>query len=235
MNQNAVTISVCVPAFNEELNIEDAVLDLHARLKSQTKSFEIMIVDDGSADNTYAIAQKLAQKYPEIQIIQHAKNKGMGACYRTALQQCQNDFFTWFPSDHENSAKEITHALPYLNETQIVTLNHHGHDNRGFVRRLLSKLYTSLLNRYFQMNLKYYNGLTIAPQKTLKSIDLKSNGFAFSAEILIRVHDLGYSIKELTFPLKGRLSGKSRALRLSVLRNIWKDLIAIKSGIKKRN
>lgn len=132
------------------------------------------------------------------------KNLGIGSCYRDALKNAQGDYFTWFPGDYENSAEEFIQCLPYLSKDTIVTCHHLGYDNRLFIRRFLSCSYTWILNKYFHLHLKYYNGLTIFPSSKLRSFPLISNGFAFSAESMIRAVQCGCHVVELSTPLKTR-------------------------------
>lgn len=234
MSKRDIYISVCVPAFNEEENIEEAVVALHSSLSQTVERFEIIIVDDASTDSTFATAQELARKYDQVKVLRHMSNRGMGSCYRDALSVAEGDYFTWFPADHENSAEEIINCIHQLKEDYIVTSYHCGQDMRPKLRRLISRLYTWILNKRFKLNLKYYNGLTIIPTKVLKAIPLKSEGFFFSAEAIIRSVRSGCQVIGLTAPLRGRISGKSKAFSLSSIFRMIKDLIRIYAGNKKQ-
>jgi len=214
-----VSISICVPAFNEEKTLAAAVEDLVDTLSVLVREIEVIIVNDGSSDSTLAIAEGLASKNPQIKVINHKNNLGVGVSFRDALAKAKYKFFTWFPGDHENSAQEFTQCLDYLSENVLVTTHHKGYDNRSFMRRFISGTYTWILNRYFNLNLKYYNGLTIFPTEVLRSFTLVSNGFFFTAESMIKTAKKGYKVIELSGPLKKRNWGKSKALTpLSIVR-----------------
>jgi len=214
-----ISISICVPAFNEEKTLAAAVEDLISTLSLLVRELEVIIVNDGSSDSTSTIAEDLASKNPQIKVINHKNNLGVGFAFRGALAKAKCQFFSWFPGDHENSAQEFVQCLDYLSKDTLVTTHHQGYDNRSFMRRLISGAYTWILNKYFDLNLKYYNGLTIFPTEVLRSFPLVSNGFFFTAESMIKAAKEGYKVIELSAPLKKRNWGKSKALTpLSMIR-----------------
>jgi len=224
---NDINISICVPACNEEESLEGAVEDLLITLSPAVQKLELIIVNDGSTDSTSRIAELLAGRYRQIKVIHHRRNSGLGVCYRDALAIAEGDYFTWFPSDHENSAAEFIQCLPYLKQKTIVTCYHQEQDPRSALRRCISRSYTFILNKYFHLNLKFYNGLTIFPISLLRSLPLVAKGFVLVAESLIRAIQSGYEVVELPAPLKNRVGGKSKALTFTGAYQILVDLFHI--------
>lgn len=222
-----IFISICVPAFNEEKSILGAVEDLRSSLADYFDSLEIIIVDDGSKDDTFKLAQELAAKYPNIKTIRHAHNQGIGSCYRDALSVARGSYFTWFPADGEDVPEEIAQCLPYLEEGVIVIFNHLESDKRTKFRKAVSRFYTFVLNRHFDLHLKYFNGLSIISTAGARKMPLVASGFFCNAEIVIRAIKFGYQVVELFAPLKRRLSGKSKALSLNSLFRAAQDLIRL--------
>lgn len=227
MNKKDITFSICVPAFNEQNNIKSAIDDLILNLENKVKKLEIIIVEDGSTDSTLDQIKILADKYYQVKYITHKNNQGVGSSYRDALGVSQGDYFTWFPSDHENSAQELVDCLPYLNKKSIVTSNHYGHDPRSRFRRLISSCYTWMFNKCLGMDLKYYNGLTVIPTYILKKGNLVSEGFSFGVETIICAVQAGCQVVELTVPLRGRSTGSSKAISFSSFWKMGKDIIRI--------
>ncbi len=219
-----LSLSVCVPAFNEAAGLKEAVEDLCVTLSPQIFSLEIIIVNDGSTDATAQISEELAKGDDRrIKVIHHLRNLGIGAAYRDALAIAGGRYFTWFPADHENSAEEFIQCLPYLREDTMVTSHHGVADGRSLLRRALSSFYVRILNKFFRLNIKYYNGLTIFPTSVLRSFPLLAEGFAIFAESLIRANRSGCKIVELEYPLKKRKGGRSNALSFVSLFRMSKD------------
>ncbi len=227
MVKNKFNISICVPAFNEEVSLRGAVEDLLTTLSPIVNELEVIIVNDGSTDSTLHLAGQLSREYDKIKVIDHKRKLGIGFCYRDALAIAKGDYFTWFPSDQENSAEEFIQCFSYLGNRKIVTCHHRGRDPRSAIRLKLSWGYTWILNKCFHLDLKYYNGLTIFPVSLLRSIPLVANGFAFPAESLIRAIQSGYQVVELSSPLRKGTSGKSSSLSFSSFLQIVIDIFHI--------
>lgn len=225
--QENILISICVPAFNEEKNIIQTVDDLFNVLSCQHKEFEIIIVNDGSSDQTPGLADSLSKKYSQIKVIHHAKNFGIGNCYRDALAVANGKYFTWFPSDGEDVAIEVSQCLKHAKDGVIVISYHAAYDRRLKLRRVLSRVYTLMLNIIFRQNLKYYNGISIISTQMARAMVLVSNGFFSNAEIVIRAVKLGCKVVEVSTPLGKRISGKSKALSLRSLWMAGRDIVHI--------
>jgi glycosyltransferase involved in cell wall biosynthesis len=230
--EGGLSLSVCVPVFNEELSLRGAVQDLFKTLAPLVGTLEIIIVNDGSTDTTASLAQELSKEYDSpIKVIHHPVNLGLGASYKDALSIAEGQYFTWFPGDHENSAEELVHCLPHLGQNTAVTSYHGESDKRSWLRRATSNLYTGLLNKCFSLSIKYYNGLTIFPTKVLRAYPLVSNGYALSAESLIRAVKSGCKLVELLYPLNKRQGGRSSAISflsfLGMVKDINRNLISL--------
>lgn len=224
---NNISISVCVPAFNEERSLREAVEDLLHTLLPGVQKLDIVIVDDGSTDSTGQVAGRLAEEYCQVRTIHHAKKMGIGVSYRDALALAEGDYFTWFPGDHENSAQEFILCMPHVKEDTVVTCYHRGQDPRPPFRRFISRAYVYFLNTVFHLNLKYYNGLAVLPVSALRSLKLIADGFLFSAEILIKAVRKDFLIVELAVPLRGRAFGRSSAVTFSSARKMARDIFRV--------
>lgn len=221
------SISICVPAFNEEKSLRETVEDLFLTLSTYVKELEVIIVNDGSNDATAYLAEQIAKEYPQVKVIHHKRNLGVGVCYRDALAIVHGDYFSWFPADHENSAEQFIQCLPYLRQDTIVTYHHLGYDHRPVLRRMISRVYTWIINKYFHLDLKYYNGLTVFPINKLRSFSLTANGSVIFAESLIKPAKHGCRIIELPTPLRGREKGKSKTFTFGSLLRMINDIYRI--------
>jgi len=228
--KQSLSISVCVPALNEENGLRGAVEDLRNILSPYLRKIEIIIVNDGSADRTAFLAEQIAEDYPEVKVIHHAKRLGVGACFRDALTIASGEYFTWFPADRENLAEEFIQCLPLLTPKTLVTCHHRGQDHRFFLRRWVSVFYASVLNGVFHLDIRYYNGLTIFPTSVLRSLRLVADGFIFLAESLIYSIKSGCAVVQLSAPLKKREGGKSKMFTWLSLKQTLKDIFRILLG-----
>ncbi|MFH2145422.1 MAG: glycosyltransferase family 2 protein [Candidatus Omnitrophota bacterium] len=225
--KNKINISVCVPAYNEAATLEDAVCDLFRTLSPCVGELEIIIVNDGSSDATGEICERLLGVYPQLKLITHRNNRGVGVAYRSALKIAKGDYFAWFPADYEDTANEFLLCLPHVDKDTVVTCHHRDCDRRSWPRRCLSKLYAWTLNKCFKGKLKYYNGMSIFPTKIVKSFPLVCDGFFLFPENLVRAVKKGLRVIEVSAPLRGRQRGASKMFSARSLRQMGKDAIKI--------
>ncbi len=226
--REGLALTVCVPAYNEAPTLAAAVADLRDSLAPVVERLEVIIVNDGSADGTAAIADALAVAHPEtVRVLHHARNQGFGVSYRDGLRASTGDWYTYFPGDHENQAAELVQAVAAVCPGVLVTTHHVSSDPRPLSRRLLSRTYTCLVNAVSGLRLRYYNGLTLFPVKDLRAIPLGAQGFLMQAEAVVRLVRRGYRVVELEYPLSQRRAGRSAAVRGPALRQAARDCVRI--------
>jgi len=230
--RTSIALSVCVPAFNEAATLRESVDDLLANLAPVVAQLEIVIVNDGSGDETGAIAEALAAEHPGIRVRHHARNEGFGLAYREGLAAATCAYFTWFPADHENVADELVQAVAHVAPGVIVTSQHVDTDPRPMYRRIPSRMYTRILNRLTGVRVRYYNGLTIYPMEDLRRVALGAHGFAIQAETLVRVARRGLRIVELEYPLSRRVAGRSALVTGRALKQALRDVVRIWRAVR---
>jgi cellulose synthase/poly-beta-1,6-N-acetylglucosamine synthase-like glycosyltransferase len=91
------SISVFIPALNEEKNLEPTVARLIEALTVTVEDYEIIIVDDGSSDGTGAVADRLAAENSAIRALHNARNMGLGHCFTQGYREASKNFFVYIP------------------------------------------------------------------------------------------------------------------------------------------
>jgi glycosyltransferase involved in cell wall biosynthesis len=110
MSTSAISLSVVVPCFNEAATLQECigkVLDL----RNHGIAPEIIIVDDASSDDSFEIAQQLAQDTSEIKLVRHKSNQGKGAALRTGFKEASGDFVVVQDADLEYDPRDILDLL----------------------------------------------------------------------------------------------------------------------------
>lgn len=206
-----------MPALNEEKNISKA-------LENVTKSYirlgfsgEIIVINDGSTDNTELMVKGFIEKYPFIRMICHNKPKGIGASFWDGVRESRGELVTLLPGDAENDSYEILRYLPIMDHVDIVIPFFYNKEVRPWKRRMISKLYKGIINLSFGMLLNYMNGTVMYRKCVLQSLTLKNTGFFYQTELLIKAIKRGYLYAEVPYAIKHRVGGKSKALTLKSL------------------
>ena len=102
-------LTVAIMAYNEEASLESVVREIGGVLQGEKQSYELLVIDDGSEDNTGSIAEELAQEDSRIRVIRHEPNQGLGAVYRSGFDGAQGDLLTFMPADGQIPAA-VTHS-----------------------------------------------------------------------------------------------------------------------------
>jgi glycosyltransferase involved in cell wall biosynthesis len=219
------SITVVIPAFREEDNIEAAIDNTVNALQSVTQDYEIIVVDDGSPDKTGDFARLKAQINPNIRVAVNVTNEGFGYSFARGVKMAAKEFITVFPGDNDMSAISFKDLLEARGSADLVISYMQKTNKRSLFRRAVSKIFVIVMNLLFGLKLKYYNGSFICRTSLLKSIPIKSTGLAALAECVVRLCKQGVSWRAIYFEHVGRQHEKSKAFNLksikAVLKTVW--------------
>ena len=208
----AKSLSIVIPAFNEERNITVAIVSVTEAIRDCVDDYEIIVVNDGSGDRTGEIAEDLKAKDTRLRVLHNIKNMGFGYSYRTGMTLACKDYIGIFPGDNDMSALVLRDLIAAIGQADLITSYMATMRNRSFLRRLLSRSFVFVLNQLFGLKMKYFNGSFICRLSLLRSIHLRSNGLTVIAEALIKLLKMGYSYQEICLEHTGRKQEKSKAL-----------------------
>jgi glycosyltransferase involved in cell wall biosynthesis len=206
------TISIIVPALNEEKNIQDAISNTLKAFEDFGIKGEIIVVNDGSCDRTEELVRSMIERDNHIRMLKHDKPRGIGASFWDGVDSAAGDIVVMFPGDGENDPWEIFRYLGLLEQVDIVIPFNFGKQARPFLRNLLSFIYRSIINTTFWTNFNYTNGTILYRKSILKELDYRCNGFFFQTDILIRIAKKGYLFAEVPYRIGVRKSGESKAI-----------------------
>jgi glycosyltransferase involved in cell wall biosynthesis len=108
--------SVIIPVYNEFENLNELYENLLAHLKIYQNNYEIIFVDDGSTDNSFEILDALANKNPDIRLIQFRRNFGQTAAMTAGIEAADSELIIFMDSDLQNDAADIPILLKKINE-----------------------------------------------------------------------------------------------------------------------
>lgn len=225
------SVSVVIPAFREEENIEAAIENAVAAVSSVVADYEIIVVDDGSPDKTGEFARIKAEANPNIRVAVNASNQGFGYSFARGVKMTTKDFVTVFPGDNDMAAQSLKDLVLARGQADIVISYMKKTDRRSYLRRFLSWMFVGLMNIIFGLKLKYYNGAFICRRDLLQSIPIKSTGLAALAECIIRLLRAGRSYKTIYFEHIGRKHDRSKALNFKSIKAVITTIVVLTRDI----
>ena len=223
---NKLSLSVIMPALNEEKNIKDAINFTLEALKKNNIDGEIIVIDDGSKDDTNKIVKDIIRNNP-VELIKHEKSLGIGASFFDGIKKSRSEVVTMFPGDNENNPDDALSFFNLMDNVDILVPFIHNIEVRKRGRRIISSLYRFIINISFGINLNYTNGTVFYRRCILDEIELKSFNFFYQAELLIKLIRKGYLFAEIPNFLSTRSGGKSKAVTFKSLVGITKSYIKL--------
>jgi dolichyl-phosphate beta-glucosyltransferase len=112
---DAIYLSVVIPAFNESHRIEATLADCRQYLETFGPTYEVIVVDDGSRDNTVSQVQALSADWPALRVLQLPANQGKGAAVRTGCLAAVGERVLFMDADHSTRIEQLETFLPHLN------------------------------------------------------------------------------------------------------------------------
>ncbi len=218
------SISVIVPAYNEEKNLSNTISAIKTAIVEKFSSYEIIIIDDGSSDKTAFISDELSQRDSKIRVLHNPKNMGFGYNYRMGVRLATKDYVALVPGDNEILGDSVKEIFSLVGKADMVLPYHENPAVRPLLRRFLSKTFTIILNLLFGNKIKYYNGPVVHKREVVTKVPMTTDGFAFQVEILTRLLKEGHSYVEVGMKIRKREYGRSKAFSF---RNIFSVLKTI--------
>jgi len=149
-------VSIIVPAFNEEKTIGQCILQTYEVLNHSGLEYEIIVIDDGSKDETFKIVKNIASSIKAIKLIKHEKNLGKGEAIKTGLNVASGDIICIIDADLEYSPKDIPSLINPIIEgkANIVYGSRFLKNNiMNFFRRFGNILLTNIANILYDLKL----------------------------------------------------------------------------------
>lgn len=220
-------LSIVIPVYNEQYNLPGVFRDLYAILKEHPEwKWEVIVIEDGSADQTRQVLAGLVKQYPETQVIFHKKNQGYNQSMRDGMAKGSGKYVMYVGADEEFDCSELpSFIIPLLaggTAHADVVLGVRWQRNAYKLHRFfLSVIYIFLLNFLFKLRVNDYNWSQVWSRELLQRIEMKSGSLFMLPEIIIKAHDLNYRIKEVPSNHRGRKTGRS-SLNLRIMTHaLW--------------
>jgi len=208
-------LSVLIPCFNEAEGLPLLEADLFGSLAALGCAYEVLAVDDGSTDSTETLLREMAARHPELRLLSHEANRGIGAAIKTALREAQGDWLIPMDADLSFHPRHIRALLEAQrgSEADCVGGSPHGAGFCGvpWARRIPSLAVNAAYRALFGAGLASYTPMfRLYRTSALRSIGFRSDGFEVSAEIAVLMLRAGHRVVEVPVPLTTRSAGHSK-------------------------
>lgn len=224
-----VEVSITMPAYNEEDNIEKTVRECMDTLRKEQISGEVIVTNDGSLDGTLAILQKLEEEFDNLRLIDLEQNVGYGGALKKAIDLSEGRYVVTTDSDGQFDIADLPRLLKKIQEGYDCVTGYRARKKDTLPRvianwgyNLLVKMLCGISYTDSQCALKLFVG------DVIRSFSLEARGFTFPTEVLIKLKYYGYNTEEISVSHRHREGGESKVAFFKTVRIMFTFLLYIR-------
>lgn len=201
------SISVFLPVFNEGENIKKSVLNIKKYLQKRFRNFEILIISDGSTDDTNKIVEKLAKRDKRIKLFARKKRLGYGAGLKAGFAHSSKELVFYTDGDSQFDIEDMDKLLPLLASHDIVSAYRINRKD-PLMRIFVANVYNLIVRILFGLKIRDVDAsFKLYKREVFNKMELVTNTGLTDAEVLIRAQKLGFKIGQIGVRHYPRLHG----------------------------
>lgn len=224
-------LSLFFPCHNEAENLEGLVADALAALPTLATTYEVILVDDGSRDDTAAVASRIIQQHGEVvRLVRHNVNRGYGGALRSGFAAARFEYLAYTDGDRQFRVADLARLVAGTETTSApVVIGYRLQRADPPLRLIYATLYRVANRVWFGLRVRDVDcAAKLFRRDVLRGIRVHSDGAFFSAELLIRLRLAGVAIHEVGVPHYPRIAGSPTGARLSVITRAVRDFWSLR-------
>lgn len=223
------SISIVIPAFNEEATIVSVVEEAREVLKSLARDYEVLVVDDGSTDQTGILAENIARSDPaHVRVLHHETNKGFAGAIKTCYANASQDWVFLAPADKQVDLSELENFVALTDGMDIV-VGYRKHRADGLRREMNSFVFHLLCRIFFGIKLKQISTSKLYRRSLLQSIPLQAapSSAMIEPEVIFKAIRRGARITEVGMNHYPRAAGKPKGTGARMIMNTFGEMFRL--------
>jgi glycosyltransferase involved in cell wall biosynthesis len=198
-------ISVLVPAKDEAENLPLFMQQAAEAFKNDGAQYEVVVVDDGSTDDTWKVLQKLSSEYSFLKPVQHKSRRGIADSLRTGYLNSTGDVLVFYPADLQYKPEDIPRLVAPIiaGQSDMVT----GYKQGKYEKALVSGVYNGLSRKLFDIPVRDLNSVKAYRREIMDNLPARPDWHRY---MIVMAAAQGFSVSEIPVPLYPRHAGKSK-------------------------
>jgi glycosyltransferase involved in cell wall biosynthesis len=222
---NKFGLSIVLPAYNEAGNLPGLIGEISAHLRNKDIDYEIIIVNDGSRDNSKDVIQSLKTASSHVVGVEHETNKGYGAAVRSGFNAATKEWVFFTDSDRQFNFSEIEKLLEIKDSADIIAGYRYNRQD-PFIRKLNAGIFNLAIDVLFWLWVRDIDcAFKLIRREVIQKANLESNGALINSELLVRAKRMGYKIKQVPVTHLPRKHGKQTGANIKVILRAVKEVL----------
>lgn len=198
-------VSILVPARDEAANLPLFMEQAQAVFSRAPHRYEVVVIDDGSVDDSWSVLQRLAGQYPFLKPVRHGARRGIADALRTGYLHSRGNVLVFYPADLQYKPEDIPRLVaPVLaGESDIVT----GYKEGKYEKAFVSGIYNGLSRSLFKVGVRDLNSVKAYRREVMDALPNRPDWHRYM--VVMAVAD-GFSVSEVPVPLYPRNAGESK-------------------------
>ena len=204
-------LSVFFPAYNDSGTIASLVITALHTARELTADFEIIIVNDGSADATAQIADELARTYPEVRVVHHTRNRGYGGALRSGFEAATRDLVFYTDGDAQYDPKEMAVLWAAFNDGVDLVNGYKISRSDPLHRVVIGRIYHHTVKLLFGLKVRDVDcDFRLLRRSIFQNVQLEKSSGVICLEMMKKIQDAGFRISEVPVHHYHRAYGRSQ-------------------------
>lgn len=221
------SVTILAPAFNEEDNIIPFLEHFYPKIN---QNWKILIINDGSSDNTEFNLNSQSEKFSRFSFITHNQNFGIGKAFETGFRNIDTDYVITIDCDLSHTFDVVKELYLNRHKADVVIAsmsnNSSQYSSASKLRVLIAKLGNFLISKLIGIKVKEIaGGPRIYRSMAVKNLNIDNNGFESQVEIIKKLADKGCTFDECALYLDKRLYGESKMNYLKTIYGVVKIIL----------
>jgi glycosyltransferase involved in cell wall biosynthesis len=227
------SLSLILPAYNEEENIKKTLDSITSYLPAITDDWEVIVVNDGSVDNTEWFCKSTQTMSSQIRVYNHAVNRGYGAALQTGIFEATKEFIFFMDSDGQFDITEIELLIAHIGEHDLVAGYRHERSDH-WTRKLNAWGWNKLVKTVLGIKIIDIDcAFKMFRRTVFDKVMIRSVGAMVNTEILTQMRHFNMRIKEVPVSHFPRLAGQSTGANIFVIIRAFRELILMWFKLRK--
>jgi glycosyltransferase involved in cell wall biosynthesis len=211
-------LSVFFPAYNDSGTIASLVITALQTARRLTSDFEVIIINDGSADATAAIADELARTYPEVKVVHHQRNRGYGGALRSGFAAATRELIFYTDGDAQYDPSEMTVLWDAFDDGVDLVNGYKISRSDPLHRIVIGRIYHHTVKLLFGLEVRDVDcDFRMLRRSIFDDVALEKSSGVICLEMMKKIQDAGFRIAEVPVHHYHRAYGRSQFFNFSRL------------------